>query len=178
MSSSGAFLRHGDDLMRQDQPAAALREYQEAWPLTHTEGTAVKERVWVLLSIANAAVRTGEFDEAFDALVGAHSLAEEAGNVVGNPMFHLLAGLTYAGLDENSELMVDNFARALICGGPAMFVGEDPRHLNAVQQILRPPAELGRWEGYEGCSRDQMNDVTGYLRELLTARLGSPPPWI
>ena len=163
--------------MRQGQPDVALEKYQEAWSLSRAEPMTAGDRVWVLISIANAAVRTGEFDEAFDALAGAHTLAKEAGNVVGNPMFHLLVGLAYAGLGESSEAMVDNFARALICGGPAMFAGEDPQRLEAMQRILNPPAELGSWEGYEGCSRDQMNGVTGYLRELLTVRLGSPPPW-
>ena len=54
---------------------------------------------------------------------------------------------------------------------------EDPAHLEKIQRILKPPAETGQWEGYTGCSRDLLDDAPGYLRELLTDRLGQAPPY-
>jgi hypothetical protein len=135
------------------------------------------ERVWLLLSIANAAVRAEEFDEALGALSALVEHFSDTGIVVGNPLFHLLVGLGYHGLGENPDGETDNFARALICGGPAIFDNEDPAHLEKIQRILKPPAETGQWEGYTGCSRDLLDDAPGYLRELLTDRLGQAPPY-
>ena len=41
-----------------------------------------------------------------------------------------------------------------------------------------PPAELETWSGYEGSSRNLLNDSTGYLREMLTEMIGVPPPYV
>jgi hypothetical protein len=49
--------------------------------------------------------------------------------------------------------------------------------LKRMKEILRPPSELGTWTGYQGCSRDSLNQATGYLRDLLTEKIGSPPPY-
>jgi hypothetical protein len=97
--------------------------------------------------------------------------------MAGNPLFHLFAGLAYHGLGESADKIEDHLARALICGGPATFAGEDPQHLARMCSLLKPPSELGTWDGYEGCSRELLNGATGYLAELLTKRLGAPPPY-
>jgi hypothetical protein len=171
-----AEIARADDLMRAGDARGAQRAYMAAWPLSR--GTLEPAaRVWLLLSIANASLRAGDAPEAFDACAGAQNgFARSTGLVVGNPMFHLLAGLAAAGLGE-SAIAEDNLARALICGGPAMFTDEEPHHLAELRRKLRPPVELGTWDGYEGCSRDKLNHATGYLAELLARRLGSPPPY-
>lgn len=165
-----------DSLMRDNGPGDALRAYQSAWSESRRQ-LDVRQQVWLLLSLANAAVRAGEFEEAFAALSVLPERYAESGIVVGNPLFHLLVGLSLHGLGEDPEGETDNFARALICGGPEMFVGEAPEHLQRTREVLCPPAESGTWDGYRGCSRDSLNGATGYLRELLTAKLGESPPY-
>ena len=160
--------------MRDQRPGDALEAYRAAWP--HTELNDL-QRVWLLLSIANAAIRYGNHDEAFTALSAVHENFADTGIVVGNPLFHLLVGLAYHGLNENERAKTDNFARALICGGEEIFNGEEPVHLKQLKEVLRPPEELGTWTGYEGCSRDSLNGATGYLRDLLTEKIGTPPPY-
>ncbi len=165
-----------DNLMRENRPEDALKAYLAAWPQLQCK-LGITEQVWLLLSIANAAVRGGDFEEALAALSALPERYSESGIVVGNPLFHLLVGLTLHGLNEDPDGETDNFARALICGGPDLFGGEAPVHLKRMKELLLPPVETGTWDGYGGCSRDHLNDATGYLREFLTARLGSPPPY-
>ncbi|MFN9295235.1 MAG: hypothetical protein ACK6EB_44740, partial [Planctomyces sp.] len=38
-----------------------------------------------------------------------------------------------------------------LCGGPEIFAGEDPGHLQRTMEVLLPPAETETWEGYVGC---------------------------
>jgi hypothetical protein len=165
-----------DNLMRESRPGDALKAYQAAWPKLQRQLDS-KQQVWLLLSIANAAVRFGDFGEAFEVLAVLPEHYSKSKIVVGNPLFHLLVGLSFHGLNENPEGETDNFARALICGGPEIFVGEAPTHLQRTVEVLLPPAETETWDGYVGCSRDLLNDATGYLRELLTAKFGSAPPY-
>ena len=169
-------IAKADQLMRDNEPQLAFQTYQEAWT-EHSPDPDQQERVWLLLALANAAIRAGEFEEAFDALYVLPQHYSETGIVVGNPLFHLLVGLSLHGMNDNQDAQTDNFARALICGGPEIFNGEDPSHLENIQQILKPPAETGTWTGYVGCSRDQLNDSTGYIRELITKKIGSDPPY-
>jgi len=165
-----------DEHMRAGRYEDALAAYQTAWSQLQDELDETQQ-VWLLFSIANAAVRLVDFEEAFEALSVLPEHYADSGIVVGNPFFHLLVGLSYHGLNENPDGETDNFARALICGGPEMFFGEDPSHLKQMQEILRPPAELGTWTGYQGCSRDLLNQAPGYLRELITEKIGSAPPY-
>lgn len=165
-----------DQHMRDNNPEAALKAYQDAWPKVVRQLNE-KQRVWLLLSLANAAVRCGNFEEAFEALAALPEGFSDSEIVLGNPLFHLLVGLAFHGLEENPEEEIENFSRALICGGPEIFAGEAPIHLQQTLQVLEPPAETATWEGYTGCSRDLLNDATGYLRELLTAKFGSAPPY-
>jgi hypothetical protein len=171
-----AEIARADELMRAGDARGAQHAYMAAWPRSRgvLEPAA---RVWLLLSLANASLRAGDATEAFNACAGAQNgFAHSTGVVAGNPMFHLLAGLAAAGVGE-SAIAEDNLARALICGGPAMFVDEEPHHLAELRRKLLPPSELGTWDGYEGCSRNKLNGATGYLAEVLTGRLGSPPPY-
>ena len=166
-----------DDCMRNQQYKKALETYQEAWPLT-SEVYSKKECVWLLLSIATAAVKSEEYEEAYDCIYSLFESFADTEIVVGNPYFHLMAGLTFAGLGDEDDNRIDNLARTLICGGPEMFNGENPALLSEMKEILRPPEELGTWEGYEGCSRDTMNDCSGYLKEIITKKIGAEPPYI
>lgn len=165
-----------DEHMRAMRYADALAAYQAAWVQLQDQ-LDEKQQVWLLLSIANAAVRLGDFEEAFEALLVLPEHYADSGIVVGNPLFHLLVGLSFHGLKEDPDGETDNFARALICGGPGIFFGENPSHLERMKKLLRPPAELGTWTGYEGCSRDLLNQATGYLLELITEKIGAAPPY-
>jgi hypothetical protein len=162
--------------MRAGRPPKALEAYQDAWSQLAGKLDPVQQ-VWLLLSIANSAIRSGDFEEAFGALSVLPEHYANSNVVAGNPFFHLLVGLCLHGLNEDPDGETDNFARALICGGQEVFTHEDPQHLRRIKKILEPPAETGTWNGYTGCSRDLLNGATGYLRELITERLGSPPPY-
>ncbi len=169
-------LELAENHMRENRPGDALEAYRAAWPQVQQE-LDHPQRVWLLLSLANAAVRSGDFEEAFAALAVLPEHYAETRIVVGNPLFHLLVGLCFDGLQEQPDAATDNFARALICGGQEIFAGESPEHLQRMKEILRPPAETGTWDGYTGCSVDLLNGATGYLRELLTTKYGAPPPY-
>lgn len=172
MPSLQEHLQRGDDFMRAGKPDDAFAEYSATWPLAR-QSLDEKALVWVLFSIANAALRAGDFEEALSALAGAYNgLNEKTGIVLGNPLFHLLVGLARAGLEPESDGSRDDFARALIGGGPEMFSGEDPRHLSNLFQVMEPPAETGTWVGYQGATRDLLSGATGYLREMIEQRLG------
>ncbi|MBB6049509.1 tetratricopeptide repeat protein [Armatimonas rosea] len=169
-------IEFADEHMVKGRATEALAAYQEAW--SHMAGQLdVIQQVWLLLSIANSAIRAGDFEEAFDALSALLEDYSTSGVVIGNPLFHLLVGLCCHGLQEDPDAEVDNFARALICGGQEMFVQEDPKHLHKIKTVLEPPAETGTWDGYNGCSRDLLNGATGYLRKMLTEKIGTPPPY-
>ncbi|SFM71305.1 tetratricopeptide repeat protein [Marinobacter zhejiangensis] len=170
-------IAEGDNSMFSGNPGDALNAYQQAWSHSRELQPDRVKRVWLLLAIANAAIQHGDFDEAFDALAGLQQGFADTGVVAGNPLFHLFVGLTFNGLGENPQGETDNFARALICGGPEIFAGEDPIFLERMKEILRPPEELGTWDGYEGASRDLLNGATGYLSHKLTEKIGSPPPY-
>jgi hypothetical protein len=140
-------IETADSYMREKRPGDALRAYQAAWSQLQGKLDST-QRVWLLLSIANAAVRFGDFDEAFAALSVLPEQYAKSGIVVGNPLFHLLVGLSYHGLNKNPHGETDNFARALICGGQEIFAGEAHTHLQRMKKILRPPSETGTWDGY------------------------------
>lgn len=171
-------IRRGDTLMREGRPAEALTHYNAAW--SGEEGFSERHAFWILLSIGLAALRAGDPDQTLRALSGAQRhFAHSTGIVTGNPLFHLVAGLAADALGE-TPIAHDNLARALITGGPALFSGEDPRHLETVLGLLQPPAETGTWEGFEGVSRNLLDHLLdffpdGYLVELVTERLGPLP---
>lgn len=176
-------VRAGDARMRAGEFEGAKNAYREAWGTSANE-LDVRNRVWLMLAIAHASLRSGDFEEAFDVCAAAQEhFARPSGIVAGNPLFHLFAGLAADGLGE-AAIADDNLARALICGGPAIFTEEDPRHLARTRARLRPPAELGTWDGYAGCSLGQLDSVLGFvdgaegaLAQLLLRRLGRLPPY-
>lgn len=169
-------LAEGDASMRAGRFAEAQRAYREAW--SRSKGVLEPSaRVWILFAVAHSALVVGDFEEAVEACLSAYNTFASTGIVAGNPLFHLLLGLAYAGLGESEERALDHLTRALFCGGPDLFRGEDPRHLERLFGLLQPPSDTGSWEGYEGCSRDLLNGARGYLAELLTEKLGSPPPY-
>jgi hypothetical protein len=169
-------VEKAEQSMRESDYGIALSCYQEAWTLSG-ENSGITERVWLLLALATAAVRLGDYDEAYEAIYGLFNGFADTGIVVGNPYFHLIAGLAFHGLGDADKSETDNFARTLICGGPEMFNGEDPEFLERMKQLLKPPAELGTWDGYKGCSRDLLNGASGYVREVIAEKIGSPPPY-
>lgn len=166
-------LKNADECMFQEKPEDALPLYQHALKLSTSEDE--ESKVWILLSIANAAIRCGEMKESKDALGQAYAFVH-TGIVVGNPLFHLLVGLTYEQLKENPSAKDENFARAIICGGAKIFKGEDEKHINRIKKVLDPP-EMGTWDDYEGCSLDTLNGAKGHLAKLIEDRMGKQLPF-
>jgi hypothetical protein len=168
-------LALGDDSMRGSNWSDARESYRAAYAASR--GRAPAERVWILIRVALAALRLGDAEDAFGACAAAQTqFAKTSGVVAGNPLFHLVAGMAADRLGE-AAIAEDNLARAMICGGPAIFTHEDPALRTRIESVLLPPAETGTWDGYEGCSRDLLDGARGYLAELLERRLGAPPPY-
>lgn len=154
---AGEQIRRADELMRAGRAREAKSAYMAAWP-SSSKPLGERRRVWLLLSIANAALRDRDFEEAFKACAAAqNNFAHSTRIVAGNPLFHLLAGIAAAELNETA-IAEDNLARALICGGPAIFTGEDSKYLESMRAALLPPLEMGgTWDGYRGTSLAQLN---------------------
>lgn len=156
--------------------AGNVREFDKA----HTAASAF----WLLLSGANAQFCNDEFEGCVDTCVTAFELFKDLGFVVGNPFFHLRLGQASFELDPSGErdpadMTIDNLARALICGGIEIYNQEDPKYLEPVLQVLRPPQGYTSWQEAtgEGCSLEKLNTVSGFLAELIATKYGSPPPY-
>lgn len=169
-----AKLERGDELMANNKPEDALRLYKEAWDVAGSETE--EGKVWILLSTANSAIRCRQASESKDALGKAYAFVH-TGILLGNPIFHLLVGLTHHLRNEDTSAKDENFAKALICGGLDIFKGEDGRHLEKLMKHLDPPEHSASWDEYEGCSLDTMNGATGFLASLIEERLGKPLPY-
>ncbi|KAI2493956.1 hypothetical protein MHU86_20598 [Fragilaria crotonensis] len=167
-------LRCADDFMTGNKPGDALLLYKQAWDQSDVEDD--ERKVWILLSTSNAAIRSNEVKASQEALEKVFGLVH-TGIVLGNPLFHLLLGLTYHLLDENPTAKEENFARAIICGGSKIFNGEEEHHVRQLRKVLEFPEATDTWETYEGCSLDTLNGATGYIATLIESRMGKPLPY-
>lgn len=170
-------LKSADEFMVNGKPEDALPLYQEAW--SHADAEAEEAKVWILLSTANAAIRCNKVKDSKAALGKAYSFVH-TGVVVGNPFFHLLVGLTHHLVDVDSMEKDENFSKAIVCGGEAIFKGEDEQiqtSLKMMKQRLGPPEE-GSWDVYEGVSLDTLNGATGYAATLIEEKMGRPLPFV
>mmetsp|Transcript_28891 Transcript_28891/g.47761 ORF Transcript_28891/g.47761 Transcript_28891/m.47761 type:complete len:233 (+) Transcript_28891:168-866(+) len=170
-------LKRADELMSSSKPEEALPLYQQAW--SHADDEEEESKVWILLSTANAAVRCNKVKESKAALGKAYSFVH-TGVVVGNPLFHLLVGLTHHLVDVDADEKDENFSKAIVCGGADIFKGEDEQVQTSLKMLktrLGPPEE-GSWEVYEGVSLDTLNGATGYLATLIEEKMGKPLPFV
>jgi hypothetical protein len=167
-------LKSADECMSSSRPEDALLLYKEAWD--HADAEPEESKVWILLSTANAAIRCNKVADSKEAVGKAYAFVH-TGIVVGNPLFHLLLGLTYHLLDENPTAKEEHFARAIICGGAKIFNGEEEHLVKQLKRILEFPAQTDTWESYEGCSRDTLNGATGYMATLIEERIGKALPY-
>lgn len=167
-------LKCADECMAINKPGAALALYKEVWE--QADAQEEESKVWILLSIANAAIRCKQVNESKQALERAFAFVG-TGIVLGNPLFHLFLGLTYHLLDENPTAKEENFARAIICGGSKIFNGEEEHHVKQLKKTLEFPNVTDTWETYEGCSLDTLNGATGYMATLIESRMGKPLPY-
>lgn len=189
----------GDALMRSGDYQSANDSYHAAWDCYAAERQHAADRgdvqqfdeqylskdaFWLLLSGANAQFCLGDFDGTLDTGTTAFNLFKDIGCVVGNPFFHLRIGqagfeVEQPGDRDQKSMSIDNLARALICGGIEIFAKEDPKYLNPVLGVLRPPAGFDSWESAagQGCSVDQLNGASGFLAEVFETKYGAPPPY-
>ena len=151
---------------------------------TFDERHTANEAFWLLLSGANAQFLVSDYDGCIDTAIVAYNLFKELGFVVGNPFFHLRFGqasyeLESQGKCNDDNTTIDNLARALICGGIEIFKNEDPKYLDSVVKVLRPPKGFNSWANAidQGCSIDKLNGATGFLLETFTLKYGVPPPY-
>ena len=78
-------ITQADDLMRAHKPGDAFLVYQNAWDELRSDLDKTQQ-VWLLLSIANAAIRHGDHEEALAALSALLEQYADTGIVAGNPM--------------------------------------------------------------------------------------------
>merc|ERR1711879_103755 len=91
--------------------------------------------------------------------------------VLGNPLFHLLAGLIKFGsvntLGSGVGSPTDEFARAVIGGGIEILKGESEVIINKIKKILNPPVGYQSWDdcvGIGGATSDTLAGATGWCR--------------
>jgi hypothetical protein len=199
MADFAKLQESGDDFMRSGNYHAANEAYHAAWKSyaeqRNTAATAGNLRefdtaypangaFWRLMNGADAQFRAGDFEACLDTCTEAFNLFKDLGFVVGNPFFHLRVGQASFELeqpdarDENGMAM-DNLARALICGGIEIFKHEEPKYLNPVLDVLRPPEGYSSWQEAQsqGCSVDMLNGATGFLADTFAAKYGVAPPF-
>ncbi|MFN7733087.1 MAG: hypothetical protein ACK5OB_14405 [Pirellula sp.] len=185
-------MRRGDFRSANDHYCAAWNDYAEKRKAASDAGTVrqfdktntSEDAFWLLLSGANAQFCTGDFEGCVDTAVTAFNLFKDLGYVVGNPFFHLRLGQASFELDppggrDPAEMTLDNLARALICGGIEIYSHEDTKYLEAVLQVLLPPKGFSSWHeaAGEGCSVEKLNGVSGFLKDLIATKYGTPPPY-
>jgi tetratricopeptide (TPR) repeat protein len=151
--------------------------YQRALALNPKDHNA--DPFWLRMSLAESWFRREAWPKAMDAY--GRALAKNREAAVGNPLFHLRVGQCLfelaspdARLQTGPSTAMDNLARALICGGIEMFDDEPPQYLDAIAQILRPPADAPSWQATRGrgaASRDKLDGAVEH--EFLWAMLES-----
>lgn len=178
-TANGHYHAAWDDYASQRRNASDAGNVQQ-----FDEAFTARDAFWLLMSGANAQFCGGDFEGCLDSAVTAFELFKELGFVAGNPLFHLRVGQSSFELDppgdrDEQGMTIDNLARALICGGPEIFAGEDPRYLELVLPILRPPQGFSTWHEAtgEGCSMHILDGSTGFLAELFEEKYQSPPPY-
>ena len=181
-------FRDGDEAMSENEWDDAFSCYCSAWELLCEDKPehGAHEAFWLIASWANASFMSGDFQDCLERLNESLEIFGDRDLVVGNPFFHLRVGQCMYELAESDEkrtdasgAVIENLARALICGGIEIFEQEEQKYLESVLAILDPPEGFDSWQdanGEAGCSLTMLNDSTGFLRSLFEAKYSKPLP--
>lgn len=126
--------QEGDDCVNSDDYQAGLKKYHLAWSLLPEPKEDWEAATWVLSAIGDAHVFSTDFKSA----VSAFTNALRCPDGLGNAFVHLRLGECYFELGD-SRKAYDEFTRAYMGGGEEIFEDEDPKYLECVKSVLKPP---------------------------------------
>lgn len=89
---------------------------------------------WILVALAENAIRAGNFKAAEEPLQDAMLCP----GTIGNPWVHLRMGQVRFELGD-TDRAADELARAYMGGGRDVFEGQDPKYFGLVERVLKPP---------------------------------------
>ena len=133
-----ALCAAGDELAEEEQFAAALAKYWEAWDLLPEPQTGWEAATWILAAIGDANFLGGDFTAGRDNL----QLAMHCTGAIGNPFLHLRLGQCQFELGDEDRA-ADELARAYMGAGAEIFDQEDDKYFAFLKTRLQPPP--GGW---------------------------------
>lgn len=125
----------GDELADEDDFAAAIALYREAWALLPEPRTQWEAATWILAAIGDANFLSGDFAAGRDTL----AMAMHCPDAIGNPFLHLRLGQCQFELGDLARA-ADELARAYMGGGSEIF-DEDEKYFAFLKTKLAPPPE-------------------------------------
>ena len=128
----------GDALAEQEEYAAALDEYDQAWALLPEPQGQWEAASWIQAAIGDALFFSGDFENAALAFREALNSLEAQQN----PFLHLRLGQCQYELNNQAEAG-DELARAYMLVGDEVFEDEDPKYFEFLKTVLEPPE--GGW---------------------------------
>lgn len=129
----------GDQLADDGDFQAAVKTYEEAFEQLPQPWSQWEAATWILVAMADAFFRWGNYAEARSALRDALHCPD----ALGNPFIHLRLGQSQMEIGE-IERAKDELTRAYMGGGREIFEDEDPKYFDFLKTFLRPPAN-GEW---------------------------------
>lgn len=120
----GRLCAEGDDLAEEDDFAAAIRKYDQAWQLLPDPKHEWEAATWVLTAIGDAYFLARDYPAAKEALTS----AMHAPDAIGNPFIHLRLGQSQLEVG-NTDRAADELIRAYMGAGPDIFAEEDRKYL-------------------------------------------------
>lgn len=123
----------GDALAGRGKYADAVARYRTAWMLLPEPREQWTAASWIHVAIADAHFLAGEFAEAIAPL----DMALRAGEI-GNPFVHLRRGECMLETGNRDEA-IQELTRAYMGAGREIFVNEDPKYLDVLRRVLKPP---------------------------------------
>ena len=133
-----ALCAKGDAFADDENYAAGLRTFWEAWDLLPEPRTDWEAATWILGAIGDANFLSGDFAAGRDNL----SMAMRCPDAVGNPFLHLRLGQCQFELG-NLDRAADELARAYMAEGDELLEDEDPKYFAFLKTRLKPPP--GGW---------------------------------
>jgi len=133
-----ALCEQGDQYAHNENYPAALAQYWLAYDLLPEPKTDWEAATWILAAIGDANFLSDDFAAGRDNL----SCAMHCPDAIGNSFLHLRLGQCQFELG-NMTRAADELARAFLLAGPAIFHDDDPKYLQFIKSILKPPP--GGW---------------------------------
>jgi len=123
----------GDELSAEGRHEDAILRYRAAWALLPEPKLDWDAAHWIQVAIADAHFLAREFAEALEPL----KLALLSGGI-GNPFVHLRRGQCLLETGDREEA-IQELTRAYIGGRRDVFQGQDPKYLETLRGVLKPP---------------------------------------